>query len=100
MTVIHLQDDPGDYNMHPAKVVVTQYKCGEWEGSGSALLWMCDGSVEEWGLGHCSCYGPWDGPLSAKRNSLDEFINEDNALASAAESDLRSAFIAACRKAT
>lgn len=38
---------------------VYQYERGDWEGSGEAFAF--DGSrYWEKGLGHCSCYGPFD----------------------------------------
>jgi hypothetical protein len=67
MKEFHFGDDPRGYD---AQIVVTDYECGSWEGSGSALTLENDGTVRLHNLGHCSCYGPWE-------NSFDEWANLD-----------------------
>jgi len=37
------------------------YEPGGYDGDGEALVAYKDGTFEWKGLGHCSCYGPWDG---------------------------------------
>lgn len=62
MEVIHLQDDPGEpYGSESVGVlwIVTDYESGSWDGSGTAIGF--DGkNLLSWGLGHCSCNGPFD----------------------------------------
>ncbi|MGL6101353.1 MAG: hypothetical protein ACRC0G_17240 [Fusobacteriaceae bacterium] len=57
--------------------VIGWYCPGSYEGSGEAIIVFNDGTVKLRGLGHCSCYGPWDDveetvgqPLEVVRKSV------------------------------
>ncbi|MGL5013761.1 MAG: hypothetical protein ACRC6V_05645 [Bacteroidales bacterium] len=41
--------------------IIGWYGSGSYEGSGEALIVFNDGTLRLENLGHCSCYGPWDG---------------------------------------
>lgn len=63
---IHLRDDPGTYDV-PHQILVTDYESGSWEGSGYAYALLEDGTtVREISIGHCSCFGPWEGGFSGE----------------------------------
>lgn len=40
--------------------VVYWYQSGDYDGDGDAVARYADGTYRTAGLGHCSCYGPWD----------------------------------------
>jgi len=42
------------------------YEQGDYEGSGEAYVGTKDGKFFEASLGHCSCYGPWEGGWSGE----------------------------------
>lgn len=59
MLQVHLNDDPGQPD-EELQWLISDYKSGSWEGSGSAVGF--DGvDLLLYNLGHCSCYGPFDG---------------------------------------
>lgn len=73
METVHINEDPGTDWRGDYEILVTDYEYGSYEGFGYALLLRPDGTVEGWGLSHCSCYGPGDdGPYSLWK-SVDEF---------------------------
>ena len=72
---INIQDDPDSFGEDDSVlVVVTEYDRDTWEGHGYAYSYNVDGSVTEYNLSHCSCYGPWErqGELSHWA-TLDQF---------------------------
>lgn len=68
MKVIELKDGAGNppesFDGVRVEIAVTFYEPGSWDGSGEALLLGDNGVLYTWNMGHCSCYGPWDGGYS------------------------------------
>lgn len=64
MIVIHLFDEPSLYAMRDqinnVLIMVDHYEAGCYDGMGWGLVLNKDGSIEEYNLGHCSCYGPYE----------------------------------------
>jgi hypothetical protein len=72
MIVEHLKDKPYDYTESiQGEIVVTEYEVYDWDGDGCALI-LCNGEVLYYNLGHCSCYGPFEGGPS-QRYSIEEY---------------------------
>lgn len=91
MVLVELHDECSDSYGFPsdALVVVTEYEQGDYEGSGEALVLCADGSVKEYNLGHCSCYGPWENGCDC---SWDNFADWQESVMGAASLDLIEAF--------
>lgn len=51
-------DDPGCSNKYDW--IITDYNRGDYSGTGEAIAKLGD-NLYYWDLGHCSCYGPFDG---------------------------------------
>lgn len=96
--VIHLKDTP--YEMaEDFSVCVTDYDEGDWDGSGWALTLTEAGSVWEWNLTHCSCYGPFEKGPSNKWDSFAAFLIDSESVTSiSAPVRLVRAFIEAVQK--
>ena len=80
----HLIDEP--YSPPECVVLATEYTAGDYEGSGWALAMDADGIVQEYNLGHCSCYGPFD-EVFASWNNFAEFIADRDSCRSIQASD-------------
>lgn len=76
MKTIHIREDPGE-SREPYKVLVTNYWTEPYEGSGFAYMLTHDGKVREYGLGHCSCYGPWEGGWDGEPAQFTEYAFDD-----------------------
>jgi hypothetical protein len=72
--IVHLSEDPGGYDMPNARLIVTWYEAGSYEGSGTAYVLTDNGKVEQWHLSHCSCNGPWEAPNTTDAWPLAEFL--------------------------
>lgn len=79
MTVIHLFDEPSLWEMKDridnVLVMVDHYESGCYEGRGWGLVLNKDGSIEEYNLGHCSCYGPYEDSHKMWK-SKEEFLDD------------------------
>jgi hypothetical protein len=66
MNVLHLNEDPYDWDGIKADYFVTQYTNEGYEGHGTAYSYSTEkDEVSQYNLGHCSCYGPCEaGPTS------------------------------------
>ena len=47
--------------------LVYWYRSGDYDGDGQAVASLPDGHLVEASLGHCSCYGPWEGGWSGEK---------------------------------
>lgn len=75
MKIIAVGDeyDPSEYEVPPnTEWIIYEYSRGAWEGSGIAYCKTMDGKYWTRSLGHCSCYGAWDGG-----NDWDELFLSD-----------------------
>lgn len=92
MNLVHLDEDPyigGEFD--DADIVVTKYETGSYCGSGDALA-LRGGNVEYWNLGHCSCYGPFDGGPD-ETMSLDDFKKQNESAACSWPDDVAAKFL-------
>ena len=84
MKIINLKDDIKDYcydlDQSNVLILVTEYEIGCYDGYGHALSLNKDGSVNEYNLMHCSCYGPFENKPVGTWISLGAFIEDDRVL--------------------
>lgn len=64
---------PGSFDGDLYVWAITWYEGGDYDGGGLAVSLRKDGSVDVWDLGHCSCYGPLEGP--SETVSLEKFAS-------------------------
>jgi hypothetical protein len=97
MKKIHLVDDCGipEGNI---LVFVSEYRIGYYDGDGMALALFSDGSIVEYDLGHCSCYGPLESGSDRAWNNRKEFKKEaDSVLLLNSSAKLCSEFLEAIK---
>lgn len=69
------------YDNVPVLVCAGWYEYGDYDGNGEAIIILEDGRATIVGLGHCSCYGPWD------EVDLNNFIDYNQLKANQGSSD-------------
>lgn len=97
MKEIHLRDEPSFYDLQRTdeiNILVSKYEEGEYDGSGEALLLRDNNVVEYYRLGHCSCYGPFDGGPD-ETYTLEEFLEKNKTVTTSWSDGLSAAFLGA-----
>lgn len=81
MQIYNVGPDELDYEDSNAVWIVYHYEGGMYDGSGEAVALGLDGKLRIIGLGHCSCYGPFDEGISAGDIvEVEEFLKENDSV--------------------